>query len=243
MIIDTHCHIDLYPNPRQVLEDSVQANITVLAMTNLPSHFEMGYAHFQSLKKIRLSLGMHPLMANSHKKEFDLFLKNLNKTSYIGEVGLDFSKEGISTKEIQIDTFSKILNVISRQTKILSIHSRKAEKEVLDLLVKNNIQSAIFHWYSGGLNLIDEIVKKGYYFSINPAMVKSVSGRKIISKIPKEFILTETDGPFIEENNSSLKPGQVQTVISFLAKEWMFTTEDVKKIILSNFLTIVNRLK
>src|SRR5690606_10793705 len=114
--------------------------------------------------------------------------------------------------------------IISGQKKILSIHSRKAEKEVLDLLVKNNIQSAIFHWYSGGLNLIDEIVKKGYYFSINPAMVKSVSGRKIISKIPKEFILTETDGPFIEENNSSLKPGQVQTVISFLAKEWMFTT-------------------
>ncbi len=119
MIVDTHCHIDLYPNPRQVLEDSVQANIAVLSMTNLPSHFEMGYSHFQSLKKIRLALGMHPLMANSHKEEFDLFLKNLNKTSYIGEVGLDFSKEGISTKEIQIETFSKILNVISGQKKIL----------------------------------------------------------------------------------------------------------------------------
>ena len=58
---------------------------------------------------------------------------------------------------------------------VLMVRSVKAEKEVLDLLVKNNIQSAIFHWYSGGLNLIDEIVKKGYYFSINPAMVKSVS--------------------------------------------------------------------
>jgi TatD DNase family protein len=243
MIIDTHCHIDLYPNPRKVLQDCVKANITVLAVTNLPSHFEMGYAHFQSLKKIRLALGMHPLMADSHEKEFDLFLKNLNKTSYIGEVGLDFSKEGLSTKEIQIETFSKILNVISGQKKILSIHSRKAEKEVLDLLVKNNIQSAIFHWYSGGLNLIDEIVKKGYYFSINPAMVKSVSGRKIISKIPKEFILTETDGPFIDENNVPIIPGQIQNVISLLSKEWKISEEEVKKIIWSNFQNIVNRLK
>ena len=98
MIIDTHCHIDLYPNPRKVLQDCVKANITLLAMTNLPSHFEIGYSHFQSLRKIRLALGMHPLMADFHKKEFDLFLKNINKTSYIGEIGLDFSKEGIETE-------------------------------------------------------------------------------------------------------------------------------------------------
>lgn len=243
MIIDTHCHIDLYPNPRQVLEDSVQSNITVLAMTNLPSHFEMGYAHFQSLKKIRLALGMHPLMADSHKKEFDLFVKNVSKTSFIGEVGLDFSKVGISTKDIQIDTFSKVLKVVSKQKKILSIHSRKAEKEVLELLIDNNIQTAIFHWYSGGLNLIDAIAKAGYFFSINPAMVKSMSGRKIISKIPKHLILTETDGPFIDENNLPIKPGQVQTVISLLSNEWKISEEEVKKIIWSNFRNIVNRLK
>ena len=77
MIIDAHCHIDLYPNPIKVLQDCINADITVLAMTNLPSHFEMGYHYFQSLKKIRLALGMHPLMANSHKKEFDLFLKRV----------------------------------------------------------------------------------------------------------------------------------------------------------------------
>jgi len=243
MIIDSHCHIDLYPNPNKVLQDCVNANMVVLAMTNLPSHFEMGYIHFQSLKKIRLALGMHPLMADSHKKEFGLFLKNVSKTSYIGEVGLDFSKEGISTKDIQIDTFSKILKIISGQKKILSIHSRKAEKEVLDLLIENNIKSAIFHWYSGRANLIDSIVEGGYFFSINPAMIKSMSGRKIISKIPKRLILTETDGPFVDENNSPIKPGQVHVVIAFLAKEWMLNIDEVKKIIWSNFQNVISRLK
>ncbi|WP_027383260.1 Qat anti-phage system TatD family nuclease QatD [Epilithonimonas caeni] len=243
MIIDTHCHIDLYPNPRKVLQDCVKANITILAMTNLPSHFEMGHSHFQSLKNIRLALGMHPLMADSHKREFDIFLKNIDKTSYIGEVGLDFSKEGIATKDIQIHTFSKILKKVSGHKKILSIHSRKAEKEVLHLLIENNIQSAIFHWYSGGLNLIDDISKAGYFFSINPAMIKSASGRKIISKIPKEFILTETDGPFIYTNDVPIQPGQTQTVIAFLAKEWTVSDDEVKKIIYSNFVNIIQRLK
>lgn len=243
MIIDTHCHIDLYPNPRKVLQDCVKADITAFAMTNLPSHFEMGHTYFQTLKKIRLALGMHPLMADFHKKEFGLFLKNIDKTSYIGEVGLDFSKEGISTKDIQLDTFSKLLKVISGQKKILSIHSRKAEKEVLDLLIKNNIQSAIFHWYSGGLNLIDAIAEAGYFFSINPAMVKSMSGRKIISKIPKQLILTETDGPFVSENSLPIKPGQVQKVILFLASQWQLSEKEVKTILFRNFKRMITQIK
>ncbi|PYF74100.1 Qat anti-phage system TatD family nuclease QatD [Pedobacter nutrimenti] len=243
MIIDTHCHIDLYPNPRKVLQDSVKANITVLAMTNLPSHFEMGYSHFQSLRKIRLALGMHPLMADSHKKEFDLFLKNIDKTSFIGEVGLDFSKEGIPTKYIQLDTFSKILKVVSGQKKIISVHSRKAEKEVLELLIKNNIQSAIFHWYSGGINLIDSISEAGLFFSINPAMLRSTSGRKIISKIPRHLVLTETDGPFVNEKNSPLNPGETSSVINHLVQEWNIPNYEVENIISFNFSRLISHLK
>jgi TatD DNase family protein len=212
-------------------------------MTNLPSHFEMGYPHFQSLKKIRLALGMHPLTALLHKKEFDLFLKNVSKTSYIGEIGLDFSEEGISTKDIQLETFSKILHVVSGQKKILSIHSRKAEKEVLELLLKNNTQVAVFHWYSGGLSLIDAIVKAGYFFSVNPAMIKSISGRKIIAKIPKQFILTETDGPFIDEDNRPLMPGEVGNVIAFLANEWNLSHRKVEQQVFENFSRMIYYLR
>lgn len=243
MIIDAHCHIDLYQNPKKVLQDCVKSNIAVLAMTNLPSHFEMGYPHFQSLKMIRLALGMHPLMADSHKKMFNLFLENINKTSYVGEIGLDFSREGIATKDIQIDTFSKILKIVSGGKKILSIHSRKAEKEVFNLLIQNNIKSAIFHWYSGGLRLIDTIVEAGYFFSINSAMTKSISGRKIISKIPRHLVLTETDGPFVIEENSPLNPGQVSLVIDYLVEIWNISNEQVENIISSNFLRLISSLK
>ena len=243
MIIDTHCHIDLYPNPRKVLQDCVKANITVLAMTNLPSHFEMGYSHFQSLRKIRLALGMHPLMADFHKKEFDLFLKNINKTSYIGEIGLDFSKEGYETKDIQLASFNRILKLVSDKKKILSIHSRKAEKEVFELLQHYKIQNAIFHWYSGGLNLIKIISDAGYYFSVNPAMINSMSGQKIISKIPKENILTETDGPFIYKGNLPLIPGEIEEVLDYLSKIWNINIDEVQNIINVNFKNLISNLK
>ena len=51
------------------------------------------------------------------------------------------------------------------------------------------------------LSLIEEIINAGYYFSINEAMTTSISGKKIISKIPPNRILTETDAPFNKHSN------------------------------------------
>lgn len=243
MIIDTHCHIDLYNNPEKILKESEIQGISVISMTNLPSHFELGYPHFGLAKKVRLALGMHPLMAKFHKREFGLFLNNLSKTSYIGEVGLDFSKEGISTKEIQLDTFSKVLKAISGQKKLLSIHSRNAENNVLELLIEYNIKCAIFHWYSGPLNLIDKIIEAGYYFSINPAMIRSEKGKKIISKIPLLRILTESDGPFIQIDNRQIESKDIKLVYQYLSSVLQKTEVEIDLLINSNFKKLLEGLK
>jgi TatD DNase family protein len=242
-MLDTHCHIDLYPNPELILNDCEKYGFPILSMTNLPSHFEKGLSFFQNKRKVRQALGLHPLYAEHHLNEFPIFLRNIEKTSFIGEVGLDFSKDGVPTKYIQLQTFENILSVIAGKNKLLSIHSRLAEKQVLDLLKKYKIKNAIFHWYSGSINLIDEIVQQGYYFSINPSMTRSLSGRKLISKIPIDKILTETDGPFILINKQPLKPGEIQIVVTFLANQWTIEEVEVKKIILSNFKNLINQIK
>ena len=59
----------------------------------------------------------------------------------------------------------------------------------------------IFHWYTGPIGLIEDIVNAGYYFSINEAMTKTISGKKIIDKIPQNRILTETDLPYNKQSN------------------------------------------
>ncbi|MCU0440450.1 MAG: TatD family hydrolase [Raineya sp.] len=225
MIIDTHCHIDLYENPKKILLECEKENITVLAMTNLPSHFEMGYSFFKQQKRIRIALGMHPLYSARHEEELPWFFKNIHKTSYLGEVGLDFSKDGYHTKDTQIKTFIKILNSISSQKKILSIHSRKAEDEVLELLIENKIQNAIFHWYSGPTSLISKILDAGYYFSVNPSMINSENGKKIISMIPIYRLLTESDGPFINFKNRVVHPRDIKDVINYIS-----TIQNKKKI-------------
>jgi len=243
MIIDTHCHIDMYPNPIEILQENERLGIKTIAVTHLPSHFEMGYSHLLNVKKIRLALGLHPLLANDFDNEFPIFLKNVDRTSYIGEVGLDFSSEGIKTKEKQIFYLKKILSINSLQNKLISLHSRKAEHEVLDILIENKIPNAIFHWYSGSLATIDKIIQAGYFFSINTAMIKSKSGNLIIKRIPKTRLLTESDGPYIEVNNKNVRSIDVKLIISYLTEFWNESTESVELQINNNFNKLLQRVK
>tara|TARA_Y100000588_G_C13555176_1_gene627950 strand:- start:8 stop:568 length:561 start_codon:yes stop_codon:yes gene_type:complete len=186
---------------------------------------------------------MHPLEANKHNEEFDIFLRSLQYTSYVGEVGLDFSHEGISTKEVQVASFKRILANIRDQKKVLSIHSRKAEKQVFELLMDYDIKCAIFHWYSGPLKLIDKIAEHGFYFSVNPAMVKSRNGQKIVGRIPAEKVLTETDGPFIENNGLPIEPSHVSLVLNYLANVWKCSIDEAEKVVDGNFSKMINQIR
>lgn len=228
MIIDTHCHFDMMSQPEAYIRQKEQAGDIVIGMTNLPSHFEMGLPHVKRYKYIRLALGLHPLLASENKNELPLFDSLLDQTSYIGEIGLDFSKEGLSTKEDQISTLRKLLEKLEGRKKIISVHSRKAEKELFDLLCEYNINNVIFHWYSGPIDLIPSIISKGYYFSINEAMTISKNGRTIIKEIPRSRILTESDAPF--NNKVDIKEAQINMQI---------TENEVK----NNFMELLSKIK
>lgn len=201
MIIDTHCHFDMMPNPEGYISAKEKAGDKVIGMTNLPSHFKMGQSHLIGYKHIRLALGLHPLLAAENRKELTLFKRLVDQTSYIGEIGLDFSREGIATKNEQISVLREVLATIKGKKKIVSVHSRNAEKELLDMLCEFEIKNVIFHWYSGPVDLIPAIIERGFYFSINESMCRSKNGQSIIGKIPRAKILTETDAPYNKRTN------------------------------------------
>jgi TatD DNase family protein len=235
-MIDVHCHFDMAQNPEKYISDNDKRQIITIGMTNLPSHFQMGINHVRRYKFIRLALGLHPLRAKEHEKEYSKFRQYLDETSYIGEVGLAFSREGFSTKEIQIKSFEFVLDCIRTKNKILSLHSRRAEKETLEMLTEKGIENTIFHWYSGSLNVLRNIVNSGFFFSINSAMIQSDNGKKIIAEIPKELILTETDFPYIDNSN-------IVDIHMYLSNLWNILIENVEQIIVSNLNKIIQRIR
>ncbi|MBA3632374.1 MAG: TatD family hydrolase [Acidobacteria bacterium] len=86
-------------------------------------------------------------------------------------------------------------------------------------------------------------MQKGHYFSINPSMTESINGKKIISRIPPERILTETDGPFVKIGGRAAEPTDVIRVERFLADEWGVTNTDAKNNVKENFLRLVRPIQ
>ena len=240
-MIDAHCHIDLYPKPTEVADRANRANVLTVLVTNLPSAFEKSYPHIKQFPNIRLALGLHPLLALQHQAERKKFQSLINKTSYIGEIGLDFSPVGFQTKDIQIDSFRFIFNTISKKPKFITLHSRRAESAVLDLLEEADYPfPAVFHWYSGSLSVLEKAVEKGHYFSINTAMIESPNGQKIIGRIPPERVLTESDGPFVKYKSRVIEPADVSIVETFLAEAWSVSAPQVRIKIRENFMKIIS---
>lgn len=242
-MIDTHCHIDLYPNPSEVALGAAKAGVTTIAVTNLPSAFDKAYPHVRPMKHLRLALGMHPLLAGEHAKERKRFEELADKTSYIGEVGLDFSRAGAATRKTQMETFRFILQVLQGKPKFISVHSRQAESTVLDLLEEARRDPVVLHWYSGTNASLERALAKGHYFSVNPAMSASRKGKQIIARIPPNRMLTETDGPFVKSGSRSACPEDVKIVEKRLSALWQIESRDVSRTIRSNFLSLIGPIR
>jgi len=105
-MLDAHCHLDLYPDPSRTARDAESKGVFVVCVTNLPSAFLAARPHIHQFKKVRLALGLHPLNAELHSvEELSLFGELVDETSFIGEIGLDFSREGYATRDKQLNSF------------------------------------------------------------------------------------------------------------------------------------------
>ena len=242
-MLDTHCHIDLYPQPTRIAQAADRAGVSTIVVTNLPSAYEKAAPHIQQFKKLRLALGLHPLIAEQHAHERVSFARLASETFYIGEVGLDFSREGYATKEVQIESFRFVLETIKDTPKLVTLHSRRAEAEVLEMLREAGTTPVIFHWYSGPIKTLNAILEAGHYFSINPAMAQSLNGQKIIAALPRERVLTETDGPFVKVGTRVAVPSDVVQVENALAMNWDQTRDAVSERIQSNFADLLATIK
>ncbi|HEV7674066.1 MAG TPA: Qat anti-phage system TatD family nuclease QatD [Candidatus Angelobacter sp.] len=242
-MVDTHCHLDYYPNPALAAEQAAAAGITVIFVTNTPAAFQRAYPHVRSLRNIRLAIGLHPLHAAESRGEWNRFRELVQQTSYVGEVGLDFSALGVETKLVQIAAFRFVLESIRKLPRFVTIHSRGAETAVLDSLEEMIRHPVVFHWYTGNLSNIDRALSSGHYFSINLSMLASAKGRRIIGRLPPNRVLLESDGPFARVSGRSAVPKDVSQVIVGLGKMWNVSILDAQKQISTNLWDLLKRLQ
>lgn len=242
-MLDSHCHLDRYFDPQGVAVEAARKGVFTIAVTNLPSHFRTGMPHVRRLPHVRLALGLHPLAAADHEREISDFEAFFTATPFIGEVGLDYSKKGLASKQRQMESFRVVAQLLSSSPKVVSLHSRGAEEDVLEVLDDFGIKHAIFHWYSGSLKTLDNVVGAGHLLSINPAMTRSGKGRKIIARIPKTQVLSETDGPHVQVAGAPAKPWNVALVEEYLGQVWESPVDRTRTQLWSNFGDLLSLVK
>lgn len=241
-MIDFHCHLDLYSNPETIVEDSRDCGAYILSVTTTPSAWEGTSALAGNASRIRTALGLHPQLAHLRSNELSLFDQLLPRTRYVGEVGLDGAPEFGQHWSSQVDVFEHILAKCSEAGgRIMTIHSRRASRDVLDRLESfPDAGIPILHWFSGSLRDLDRAIQLGCWFSVGPAMLRSDRGRTIAKSLPRGRVLTETDGPFAQMKGKSLMPAQVESAIDELSRVWSLSYDEVVEIVRQNLMRLVS---
>lgn len=234
--IDTHFHLDLFKDEIVLVDKIEKSKIYTIAVTNAPRVFKHTQQICFDKKYIKPALGYHPEIIPIIDDELSIFEELISETRYIGEVGLDYSDSLPSQIEEQKRIFTHILDLCNKcGGKILTVHSRKAELDVIELIGSNFNGRVILHYYSGSVTALKKAIEYGFYFSVNSSMVKTANGRKIISLIPLNRLLTESDGPFLSIEEEKITPLIINAVIIELAKLLGDSEYNICNLVYNNF--------
>jgi len=203
-LVDTHAHLEDIENLDEALRRAEKAG--VVAVVTMGSDYESNlWALEESLKhqrgnlRIHPALGLHPWSLDPSKIDANIRLikENIAKSTAIGEIGLDYwyrdVRKSPEKKGLQRELFQRLLELAKRNDKPVSIHSRGAWADCLDIAVETGVEKAVFHWYSGPLDVLRKLLDRGYYISATPAAAYSKEHRAAIQNTPMEKLLLETD--------------------------------------------------
>ena len=219
-MIDFHCHLDLYADPMKIFYEVKSRKTEVLAVTTSPRAYIKTSQYFRGLDNVRVALGFHPELVKQRSSEKELFFEQMKSIKFIGEIGIDGSQRAKQSISEQIEFFDEVIhNAAVYGKKVLSIHSRGAVKEVLQILLKYEGKSVpVLHWLTGSVKDAEKALELGCWFSVNPKMCFTASGKKVIGCIPLDRVLPETDAPFAHKDGVPYMPWDI-TVTSYMAKE------------------------
>ncbi|HPL50937.1 MAG TPA: TatD family hydrolase [Smithellaceae bacterium] len=205
MLIDSHAHLEMeqFDNDRQeVIERACLAGVEyVITVGTNPAFGEKAISIAKQYKNIFVSLGIHPHEAatadDKSLAQMADFARQPEVVAY-GEIGLDFFRN-LSPREKQIEVFSRQLEIARDLSLPVVIHDRDAHEQVLQLVRSSGVQRGVFHCFSGDYALAQKCLDLGFYLSIPGTVTfdKAVKISDVVKKVPLEFLLLETDCPFL----------------------------------------------
>lgn len=237
-LVDFHCHLDLYPDHAAAVAECERLKIFTLTVTTTPRAWPRNHELAARTKHVRAALGLHPQLVAKRASEMELWRDYLPRARYVGEVGLDAGPAFYASFEEQKKVFETVLrDCAERGHKILTIHSVRAAKAVLDMieaLLPPTRGTPVLHWFTASKAEARRALELGAYFSINREMLRNERHRSMVASLPLERLLTESDGPFVKIDGRNARPADVASTLDALARLRSLATNELCDIIADN---------
>lgn len=204
-LIDTHCHLEMpqFDGDREEViarakSSGFEALITVgsdlkgtLKALKLAEQYDFIYA----------SVGIHPHDAKNFSQRIYDDLKemtNNKKVVAIGETGLDYHYDH-SRRDIQRAVFRRHLTLAQEIGLPVIVHSREAKEDTMTILNESGIDRGVLHCFSGDAEMAEQAMSLGFAISLAGPVTfkKSEALREIVRIVPDDYLLVETDAPYL----------------------------------------------
>ncbi|UCH82531.1 MAG: YchF/TatD family DNA exonuclease [Nitrospiraceae bacterium] len=203
---DTHCHLDLevFDSDREdVIKRAKKSDVQYIINAGSDRQGNIrGLELSEEYKNVYAAVGIHPHDAKTFDdslfREVKKWVK-LPKVVAVGEIGLDYHYLH-SPKGVQIEAFRRQIALANNFGLPIMVHSREAKKDTLRILQEEVTDiSGVLHCFSGDIDMAKKAMELGFYISIaGPVTFKKAAElREVVKFVPDEFLLIETDAPYL----------------------------------------------
>ena len=207
MIFDTHSHYNdkQFDADRAVVLESLK-DAGVTQVVNVSASWKDLMDTLELISKVPFmygAAGIHPDHVGELNEERMEQLREYchrDKIVAVGEIGLDYHWN-VEPKEVQQEWLIRQLHLATEEKLPVIIHSRDASQDTFDIMKKEHAGTTggVIHCFSGSAEMAKEYVKMGCYISI-PGTVTFKNNKKtreVAKEIPLEYLLIETDSPYM----------------------------------------------
>jgi len=255
-VIDSHCHLNfstLSNDLPNIVKRSINNGVTtILTINTNPNKFDDHLNLIKEFNNVYIAYGIHPQEVNNETfisyEDIEKHIMN-SKLIGLGETGLDFY-HSIDFKNKQIEIFEAHIEASIKFDLPIIIHQRNSENEIIKILTKykNNNLKIVFHCFSGSKNLLDFCIENNYYISLSGIVTFKNANilRNVISNAPLEYLLIETDSPFLAPvpmRGKLNEPSYVRFIAEYLADFYNLDKEEFIKLTDNNFYKLFSRAK
>jgi TatD DNase family protein len=215
-LFDTHCHINLpeeFPEPGAAINEAQKAGVTRLAIVGIDADScKRAIQIADRFQDVYAIVGWHPNSAATFTSEALAQIRQMlghPKAIALGETGLDYHWD-YATREQQMNALLAQLDLAQELGKPVVFHCRKAQDDLLDVLEKRPMRRYLFHCFSGDQKQAQRALTLGGTLGFDgPVTFKNaVQLRRIISEIPHDRIVLETDSPYLTPEPHRGKPNK-----------------------------------